>query len=90
MGLYAANGSFNVTVVSGAARTGLQAANGSYNVVSSDGSSRTGSHHACGAINVVVAASGVKSKHSPSGGWYVSETPFTNKGTPVTVVSGVL
>lgn len=89
-GLYAADGSINVTVVSGSSLTGLYAADRSWNVVLASGSSYVGAVHPCGAYWVTVAPSGTHPLRAPDGSLYVSETPFTNGGRKVTVVSGSL
>ena len=89
-GLYAADGSINVTVVDGTAYTGLYAADGSWNVVKADGF-HFGYFHPCGAMLVTVATSGPSSAHAPDGSLYVEETPYTYSGAMrVTVVSGSL
>lgn len=90
VGVTAADGSVNVTVVDGTLYTGLYAADGSYNVVVSDGSTFTGYIHPCGGLNVVVYTSGQPTRYTPSGGLYVSESPYTPGTVPVTVVSGSL
>lgn len=89
-GLYAPDGSINVTVVNGSTYTGLFAPDGSWNVVKADGS-HFGYYHPCGAILVTVATSGPSSSHAPDGSIYVEETPYTYSGAlRVTVVSGSL
>ena len=89
-GLYATNGTLNVTVVSGSALTALHAADGSWNVVSVPGSSITGIMHACGAYNVVNNITGISGTYAPCGAFFVQTTPFTTGGLKVTVVSGSL
>lgn len=84
------DGSLNVSVVSGSAYTGVMAADGSFNVVIATGSVYVGAYHPCGAWWVTVAPSGVHSLRAPDGSLYVSETPFTNGGQKVHVVSGTL
>lgn len=88
-GYYAADGSMNVTVVSGTTGTGLYARDGSINVVKSSGSAN-GAYHPCGALWVTVATSGGHPLRAPDGSLYVSESPYTNGGQRVTVVSGSL
>lgn len=92
MSLYAADGSFNVTVVDGTTIGGLQAADGSYNVVQVDGTSIVGLHHACGAYNVVHGTVGsiYDSPHHACGAYYVSVSPYLPNTMQVTVVSGSL
>ena len=93
-GLYAADGSYNVTVVSGSTYTGLYAADGSYNVVVSNSSVYAGLYNPCGAYNVLVVPTPPAGQenpiYAPNGSLYVSQTPFTNGGMKVTVVSGSL
>lgn len=93
MSLNAADGSFNVSVVSGSVYTGLYAADGSYNVVASPGSSYVGLYHPCGALYVTpVTDTTFRSFIAPDGSMYVTNTgmPGKNQGQPVTVVSGTL
>lgn len=90
-GLYAANGSVNVSVVSGSSYTGLYAADGSWNAVKSAGGTFIGLYHACGALNVTVApAATVISRFAPDGSLYVYTGAYTGMGQQVTVVSGSL
>ena len=89
-GLYAADGSINVTVVDGLSYTGLYAADGSYNVVSVDGSTYTGVMAECGAYNVIPFTSGTPMLFAPCGAFYVTESPYTLGTMRVTVVSGSL
>jgi hypothetical protein len=88
-GLYAADGSFNVTVVSGAAMTGLYAPDGSWNVVEVDGTTLTGLYHPCGAYNVV-ESDGRTGIYHPCGALNVSESPYVASSIHVTVVTGSL
>lgn len=90
MSLYAADGSLNITVVNGNTYTGLYAADGSINVVVSNGSSIVGAYHPCGAWWVTVAGSGLLPARAPDGSLYIATTPYTTRGTRVTVVSGSL
>lgn len=90
---YAADGSLNVSVVDGSVYTGLYAADGSYNVVISDGSAYVGAYHPCGAWNVTDApapSTGALPLRAPDGSLNVSQTPYTNGGQHVTVVSGTI
>lgn len=91
-GVYAADGSLNVTVVDGSTRTGIYAANGSLNVVlaPSPVTAPVGAYHPCGAWYVTVAPSGVHPIRAPDGSLYVSESPYTDFGQRVTAVSGDL
>jgi len=92
MSFYAADGSWNVTVVDGSTYTGLYAADQSLNVIKSDGSTYVGSYHPCGAQYVSTNTSGLVSFYAPDGSIYVTNTgmPSTDQGQPVTVVSGSL
>lgn len=89
-GLYAANGSINVTVVDGSTYTGLYAPDGSWNVVQVDGTTAVGAYHACGALNVFKYVSGQPSARHISGALMVTTTPFVQGATKVNVVSGSL
>lgn len=89
-GFYAADGSWRVSVVDGTTRTGRYAADNSLNIIASDGLSPHGRTHRCGAMYVTVAPSGYHGINAPDGSLYVSESPYTNKGQHVTVVSGSL
>lgn len=92
-GLYAADGSINVTVVTGSVYTGLYAPDGSINVVTATGSTYVGAYHPCGAWWVTVSpvpTIGALPLRAPDGSKYVSTTPFTNGGQRVNVVSGSL
>lgn len=90
MALYAADGSLRISVVDGTTYVGRYAADGSMNVVKSDGSTYTGLHHPSGAMYVVPTTSPIVSIQHPSGGWYVSESPYQTGSNRVTVVSGSL
>lgn len=91
MGIYAADGSINVTVVDGTTRTGLYAADGSWNVVLSDGVGFAGVYHPCGGYNVTVLTGGPEGIFATDGSLFVQETPYTySGGLKVTVVSGSL
>jgi hypothetical protein len=89
MAWYAADGSLNITIVSGAARTGVYAADGSVNTVVSDGNDARGAYHPCGAWWIAVAPT-IKGFRAPDGSMNVSATPYTGGGQRVTVVSGSL
>lgn len=89
-GFYAADGSMNVTVVSGLAETGLYAADGSINVIVPTGGGFKGAYHSCGALYVTVPSVASTAIKAPDGSLYVTTTPFTNGGKHVTVVSGSL
>lgn len=90
MAAYATDGSLNIRVVDGSSYTGRYATDGSTYVVVSDGSTLTGMHHRSGALNVVNTNNGVLSIHHPSGGMYVSDSPYATGATRVTVISGSL
>lgn len=87
-GFYAQDGSMRVTVVAGTSWTGVFAADGSINVKLR--TSEYGTYHPCGAILVSVSTSPSDGWFAPWGAWYVRETPYTNGGSKVTVVSGSL
>ncbi len=76
-GLYAADGSMNVTVVSGLSFTGLYAADGSINVIISPGSSFVGAYHPCGAWYVTVSPGTLVPIRAPDGSLYVQTSPYT-------------
>ena len=90
MSLYAADGSFNVSVVDGTSITGLYAADGSINVVERDGTTITGLYHPCGAWNVVLSVGSTLGTYHPCGALNVSESPYLYNAVKVTVVSGSL
>lgn len=92
VGKYAANGSYNITVVTGSSYTGLYAADGSINVIVAPGGSYVGAYHACGAWYVTVSPGTLVPIRAPDGSLYVvvAAAPSTNTGQPVTVVSGSL
>lgn len=92
-GVYAADGSLNVTVVSGSSLTGLYAANGSINVVlaPSPVTKSIGAYHPCGAWYVTLVTSGLVGYYAADGSMNVAESPYTAKGAVrVTAVSGSL
>jgi hypothetical protein len=94
-GLYATDGSTNVTVVPGTSLTGLYAADGSYNVVPSPGTGQVGLHAPCGAYYVtLVGAGSLQGYYAADGSMNVYPTlgrnSNTHSGTPITVVSGSL
>jgi len=89
-GMYAADGSFRVSIVNGSSYTGLYAADGSLNVVTSNGSSYVGAQHPCGALWVTYCGSaptiGIR---AADGSLNVSTSPYYLPNThPVTAVSG--
>jgi hypothetical protein len=90
-GIYAADGSLNVTVVDGNSLTGLYAADGSLNVVLSPGSGYIGAYAPCGAWYVTLITSGVVGYYAADGSLNVAESPYTAQGAVrVTAVSGDL
>ena len=89
-GSYDVDGTMNITVVDGSARTGLIADDGSINVVQVDGNDIVGAYHPCGAWNVFKYDTGQPSAKHKSGALMVSESPFTEGTTKVNVVSGSL
>lgn len=93
MTIRAADGSLNVTVVSGSSHTGLYAADGSINVIQSPGGSYVGLFHPCGAMYVTSNTSNTfLTLFASDGSMYVTNQgmPGKNYGQPVTVVSGSL
>ena len=90
MSLYAADGSWNVTVVAGTSFTGLYAPNGSYNVVEVPGTSLTGLYAPCGAYNVILSDGTHTGFYHPCGAMNVAVSPYVRSVTKVTVVSGSL
>lgn len=90
-GLFAANGSLNVTVVDGSAFTGTTAPDGSLNVVVAPTpvTDPVGSYHPCGALYVTTSDGTVfLPLRAPDGSLYVTEENVYNSGQRVTVVSG--
>lgn len=88
-GLYASDGSLNVSVVDGSSLTGLYAVDGSINVVVAPGGSYVGAYHACGAWYVTVVTSGVVGYYAADGSMNVAESPYTATGAVrVTAVLG--
>lgn len=88
-GLYAADGSWNVTVVTGLDRVDYYALDGSVNVTGSTG---TGAMHPCGCLAVTSTPDDTEfwGRYAPDGSLYVSST-FPNTGCQrVTFVSGSL
>jgi len=91
VGKFAANGSYNITVVDGSVYTGLYAADGSINVVKTDGSVYRGAYHPCGAWWVQLTPGTLVPIRAPDGSLYVNDASlYINSGQPVTVVSGTL
>lgn len=89
MSLYAADGSWNVTVVDGSTRVGVQASDGSYNVV--DASAETdpvGVYHASGALNVTPTTDPVDGRYAANGSLYVSESEADTGAQFITIVDG--
>lgn len=91
-GLYAPNGSINLTVVTGTTYTGIYAPDGSLNVIQSPGTIYVGAYHPCGAAYVSIPSTSPVPIRAPDGSLYVDTINSTNvgKGQPVTVVSGSL
>src|SRR5688572_16443964 len=88
MATQAADGSLNVTVVSGSTYVGALAPDGSLNVVDTNGLSWVGRVHPSGALNVVLGNSfGVNHK---TGALVVSTSPYVSGTQRVTIVSGNL
>jgi hypothetical protein len=87
-GIYAADGSFNLTIVSGSVYTGLYAADGSYNVVQAPGNVYVGAYHPCGAWWVTHVSGPVGPIRAADGSLNVTDTPYFTGAQKVTVVSG--
>jgi hypothetical protein len=85
-GVYAADGSLNVTVVDGNTRTGLYAADGSLYVVAAS-PSFFGAYHPCGAFLVTPTTTGVLARYAFDGSLYVTEND-ADGAQRITVVSG--
>lgn len=92
MGLYASDGTYNVTVVDGTTFTGIYASDGSINVVVAPGDSFVGLYHPCGAFYVTVTdGSSYAGSRAPDGSMNVIESADRASGAMcVTVVSGSL
>lgn len=87
-GVYAADGSFRVTVVDGTTYVGTYAPDGSLNVkVRSD---ETGYYDQSGAMLVTVKSVASASLYTNNGSIYVSTSPYVHGSVRVTVVSGSL
>jgi hypothetical protein len=88
-GLYAADGTFNINVVSGATFVGRQGTNGGLNVFQVNGSSFVGHQHPSGAINIFNAVGTEEQYQHFSGAFLVTNSGKHNiRG--VTVLTGVL
>lgn len=87
-GLYASDGSWNISVVSGSSTTGLYAADGSINVIASPGSSYVGAYHPCGALYVTVCASSPKAIRAADGSLNISYGTYYSETQKCTIVSG--
>lgn len=90
MTTYAANGSLNVSVVSGSAYTGIYAADGSINVVVAPGNAYVGAYAPCGAWYVTVSPGTIVPRRAPDGSLYVNTILSGDGSQSVTVVSGSL
>jgi len=90
-GLYATDGSLNITVVDGSTNTGLYATDGSYNVVVSTGTSAAGKvQHPCGALFVFPVTASTQNYYNNDGSINITTTPYPYTAQRVTVVSGSL
>lgn len=90
-GVYAADGSLNVSVVSGSSFTGVYAPDGSINVIKAPGGSFVGAYHPCGAWYVTLVTSGAVGYYAVDGSMNVMLSPYSASGAVrVTVVSGSL
>lgn len=92
MSLYAADGSFNVTVVDGSSYVGLFAVDGSINVIASPDPATTyvGLYHPCGAywVTLNTSTSEPVSINNIDGSLNISQSPYIGSGQNITVVSG--
>ena len=90
-GLYATNGSLNVTVVLGAANVGRYAPDRSMNVFQPNGLAWAGNNNKCGAMNVTKVTAGQAHRYAKDGSTNVTISPFVANGAQrITVVAGVL
>lgn len=92
-GKFAADGSWNVSVVDGSVYTGVFSPDGAVNVFQSVASGPIGLYAPCGAYNVTIAGTppgGPNNRQAANGSLNISTTPYTNGGQRVTVVSGAL
>lgn len=87
-GLYAADGSWNVTLVTGTTYTGLYSNSGGYNIVFAPGNVYVGAQHPCGALWVTTAPSSIypTPARAPDGSLYVSVSPYVNGGQRITLI----
>lgn len=92
-GRFAADGSWNIAIVSGAAYTGLTSADGAINAIAAPGGTYVGATHACGAMYITNAPAPVggipNPRRAPDGSLNASVSPYTNGGQRVTVIAGV-
>lgn len=88
MSLYAADGSWNVTVVAGTSWTGQFAADGSRNVIYD--TTYRGVYHPCGALRYTKVTTPQNSIYAADGSINVSTGTYQPGTQRVTVVSGVL
>lgn len=84
-GMYAADGSWNVTNVVGDVYTGIYAPDGSINIISS--SPGEGLYHACGAFRVTSAGDTPLPRYAPDGSLYVNDSGFNNGTQRVTILA---
>lgn len=90
MSTFAADGSWNITVVDGLTRVFDKAPDGSFNVVNDPGT-RVPARHPCGAQYVKKVTAGIVPRRALTGALNVAVSPYTATGAQrVTVVSGVL
>lgn len=90
-GLFAADGSINVTVVSGTSNVGAYAVDGSINVIASPGGTNVGAYHPSGAWYVTLLSNTLAPARAPDGSLYIQVSPYAgDSGQRVTVVSGSL
>lgn len=84
-GLYAADGSWNVTNVIGDVYTGLYAADGSINIISS--SPGSGAYHACGALRTTSSGETILPRQAPDGSLYITDEGLNNGAQKVTILA---
>lgn len=88
-GLYAADGSWNVSVETAANTRGVQATHGGLNVFKA-ASGGKGAQGPSGQIRVTYTAAAVNTAMAPDGSLYVTKSPYVKGAQPVTVISGAL
>lgn len=91
VGYYAANGSWNISIIDGTTITGIYATDGSMNCVEATGLVSVGLTHPCGARWVTLNNDSTPiGFYAPDGSMYVTDDGTKNGATKVTVISGSL